>query len=327
MEIDRMAHRTLAYEAIAATLREALASGSLPEGTVLLEGPIAAVFDSSRSPVKQALATLETQGMIRRFDGRGMLAGKRGDPLRIKITPEMLGLQEKAAIAKTFAWQSFYYDFENTIILRAVFGSARINELALARHYDVGRTVAGDIIKHAAENGIVVRDSKSRWWINSLDETRFRDLYELRLLLEPAALSGAIRRIPAEAVETMLKRLMEVSGKFPDVAGAELDALEEDLHIKTLRYSANPEILEALKRTRCILVAGKHIQRAVRGTMPVDDFMQEHIDIMQAIAAGDDELAERSLRSHLELSSIKAGLRLQAYLQASRVSSIPYVLD
>lgn len=323
-----MAHRTLAYEAIADTLRKAVLSRSIPEGTVLLEGPIAAIFDSSRSPVKQALATLETEGLVRRFDGRGVLAGRKGSPLRVKITPEMLDMEEQAAaIPKTFAWQSFYYDFENTVILRAVFGSFRINELALARHYNVGRTVAGDILNHAAENGIVVRDGKSRWWINSLDESRFHDLYELRLLLEPAALKSAMRRIPAPALETMLQRLIDVSGKFPSVASAELDALEEDLHVRTLQYSANGEILEALKRTRCILVAGKHIQRAVRTTMPVDDFMDEHIDIMKAIAAHDEQSAEQALKSHLELSSSKARERLQAYLATSKVTPISYVLD
>lgn len=323
-----MAHRTLAYEAIANALRKAMLLKSIPEGTVLLEGPIAALFDSSRSPVKQALATLETEGLVRRFDGRGVLAGKDGEPLRLKISPDMLDIEDEAAASpKTFAWQSFYYDFENTVILRAVFGSFRINELALARHYNVGRTVAGDILNHAAKNGIVVRDDKSRWWINPLDEERFRDLYEVRLLLEPAALKTAMQRIPAETLAAMRRRLVAVSEKFPDIASAELDALEEDLHVATLQYSTNSEILEALKRTRCVLVAGKHIQRAVRGTMPIDAFMGEHLDIMDAITARNYPLAEKALTSHLEASSNKARDRLQAYLATSQVTPISYVLE
>ncbi|MGM4914969.1 GntR family transcriptional regulator [Rhizobium sp. 768_B6_N1_8] len=323
-----MAHRTLAYEAIANALRKAVTSKTIPEGTVLLEGPIATLFDSSRSPVKQALATLETEGLVRRFDGRGVLAGREGEPLRLKISPDMLDLElEASASPKTFAWQSFYYDFENTVILRAVFGSFRINELALARHYNVGRTVAGDILNHAAKNGIVVRDDKSRWWINPLDEDRFRDLYEVRLLLEPAALKTAMQNIPATTLAAMRQRLTTVSGKFPDIASAELDALEEDLHVATLKFSANGEILEALKRTRCVLVAGKHIQRAVRGTLPIDAFMDEHLDIMDAIAAHDYPLARKALTDHLEASGNKASERLQAYLAISNVTPISYVLD
>lgn len=323
-----MAHRTLAYEAIAETLRKAVLGSRLPEGTVLLEGPIAALFDSSRSPVKQALATLEAEGLVRRFDGRGVLAGSKGEPLRLKITPQMLALEaEPAAMPKTFAWQNFYYDFENTVILRAVFGSFRINELALARHYNVGRTVAGDILNHAAKNGIVVRDEKSRWWISPLDEARFHNLYEMRLLLEPAALKTAMTRIPPAVLEEMRERLTDVTSHFPQIEPAELDGLEEDLHVEALQYSANGEILEALKRTRSVLVAGKHIQRAIRGTSPIDPFMDEHLEIMDAIAANDFTRAEASLTSHLRASSDKARERLLTFRGISDVSPISYVLD
>lgn len=323
-----MAYRTLAYEAIADTLRKAMEDKTLPDGAVLLEGPIAALFDSSRSPVKQALATLEAEGLVRRFAGRGMLSGRAGGPNRIKITPSMLGIEADPVVSpKTFAWQTFYYDFENTVILRAVFGRCRINELALARHYDVGRTVAGDILNHAAKNGILSRDEKSRWWINPLDETRFQDLYELRLLLEPAALKSAMTRIPADELAASRHRLIEAVKNFPCVESAELDTLEEDLHIGVLQHSANGEILEALKRTRCVLVAGKHIQRAVRGSLPIDSFMEEHLQILDAIEACDYAQAERFLTTHLQASGRKARERLQAFREVSDVAQISYVFD
>ncbi|MBY3258642.1 GntR family transcriptional regulator [Rhizobium laguerreae] len=320
--------RTLAHEAICETLRKAIEMKTLPEGTVLLEGPIAAIFDSSRSPVKQALAKLESEGLVRRFDGRGVLVGITGGPLRLKVTPEMLSLEaDPTGNPKVFAWQNFYYDFEKTVILRAVFGPARINELALARYYNVGRTVAGDILNYAAKTGIVIKDERSRWWINSLDEERFHNLYELRILLEPAALKTAITRILPTSLDVMRNRLIETSNHFPRIEPAELDALEEDLHIGLMQFSANSEILEALKRTRCVLVAGKHIQRAVRGAMPIDAFMHEHLEIMDAAASLDFKTAEAALIDHLATSSRKANERLAAYIQSHQVSPIEYVLD
>lgn len=321
-----MAHRPLAYESIADTLRRAVLGGSVPEGTVLLEGPIAALFGSSRSPVKQALATLEAEGLVRRFEGRGVLAGNGAPPLRLKITGEMLEL-EAPKNAKAFAWQSYYYDFEETVVLRAVFGSCRINELALARHYKVGRTVAGDILNHAAKNGIVISDEKSRWWINPLDERRFQDLYEIRLLLEPAALRTAMARIPSDTLSEMRGRLTQASAKFPLVEPAELDRLEEDLHVNLLQYSSNSDILETLVRTRGILVAGKHIQRAVRGRLPIDAFMDEHLEIMDAIDAGNAAAAQSALGEHLQRSSDKAVERLRAFRKISVVSHMSYLID
>ncbi|RWM88753.1 MAG: FCD domain-containing protein [Mesorhizobium sp.] len=323
-----MAHRTLAYEAIAEALRKAVLSKALPEGTVLLEGPIAAIFDSSRTPVKQALAKLEAEGHVRKFDGRGVLAGRRGDPLRLPVTREMLELEPEAAeYPKTFAWRGIYYDFEKTVILRAVYGAARINELALARHYGVGRTVAGDLLQHAAMTGIVVRDDKAKWRINPLDEARFRNLYEVRLLMEPAALRTAIPRIPHEQIAGMKRRLLDAIESYPAIDGSELDAIEEDLHVDALRHSENGELLEALKRTHCVLVAGKHIQRAVRGPDAVDAFMDEHLGIVEAIEAQDFLTARDRLARHLLSSSRKAAERLEAFRALNSRTEVPFVLD
>lgn len=322
-----MHQRTLAYEAIVERLRRAIEGGLLPDGIVLLEGPIAALFSSSRSPVKRALSMLEEEGLIRRFDGRGYLSGKRGGPLRSRVTVEMLDLQAEPGVGpRTYAWQSCYYDFEKDIILRAVFGQARINELAMARHYRVGRSVASDMLNRAARTGLVTIDGRARWVINPLNQGRFRDLYELRMILEPAALRTAIAQVPKDVVRAMRERLCQVSGRFPNVETSELDELEEDLHIDLLQFGTNSEILEALGRTRCILVAGKHIQRAIRNDAPIDAFMGEHLSILDAIIAQDAGLAEQKLVEHLMISSQKATERLQQYLKTNEVLEMPFVV-
>lgn len=316
-----------AYETICSALRSAISTGRLPAGAVLLEGPIAILFGSSRTPVKQALAKLEREGMVRRFDGRGMLAGKKGPPLRLQITLQMLGADAEAASPKAPAWRTHYYDFENTVVLRATMDSARINEVALARHYRVGRTVASDLLANAAHMGIVYRNEKSHWMINPLDEARFRHLYELRLLLEPAGLQTAIERIPEEVLREARRRLEDVSRRFPLVESAELDRLEVDLHVDLIGFSSNLEILEALKRTRCLLVAGKHIQRAVRDGGAIDAFMDEHLGIIDAISDKDYRLARRRLHHHLLQSSKKAKQRLQAFRQQYRTAPIPFLFE
>lgn len=327
MTYGRMKRRSLAYAVIADTLRGAIEGKLLPDGIVLLEGPIATLFSSSRSPVKQALAALEEEGLVRRFEGRGVLAGREGCAIRQKVTAEMLGLEENGAVSvKTFSWQACYYDFEQAIILRAVFGSARINELALARHYGVGRSVASDMLHHATRTGLVTVDAKARWIINPLDECRFRDLYELRVLLEPVALRTAIERVPVEVVGAMRDRLMRLACSFPNVEPRDIDSLEEDLHVDLLQFGTNGEVLEALKRTHSVLVAGKHIQRAIRRDAPIDAFMGEHMEVLDAILRDDARGAEVRLSDHLVASGHKAQDRLQRYLRTNDVPDVPFVL-
>ena len=52
------------YELITRVLRENILSGTLPAGFVLLEGPIAAVMQTSRVPVREALKLLAAQGSL-----------------------------------------------------------------------------------------------------------------------------------------------------------------------------------------------------------------------------------------------------------------------
>jgi DNA-binding GntR family transcriptional regulator len=318
--------RTPAYASITERLRRGIESGTLPEGAVLLEGPLASIFGSSRSPVKQALQLLEEEGLLSRFDGRGLLVGTGDVPKRIKISAAMLDMEAGAAPPpKHFAWESLYYDFEREVILRSVFGRFRVNELALARHFDVGRTVARDLLIHAQQVGIVAKGEKSHWWIIPLDEERFHDLYELRMLLEPAALETAIGRIPPDVLAAMTAHLEAgLRGEVGGAGSAELDVLEEELHIGCLAYGGNPEIVEALKRTRCILVSGKHLQVALQREPFFDSFMEEHLEIMRAIARHDVETAKQLLWQHLFASSEKAAERLAAFRASHAVTPSSY---
>ena len=96
-----------AYVAIANSLRDSIASGSLPPGTVLLEGPLAELFGSSRAPVKQALAMLEDSGELSRFSGRGLIV-TGGEPRRIKLTADDVGVGTGGgSVLKSFAWETF----------------------------------------------------------------------------------------------------------------------------------------------------------------------------------------------------------------------------
>ena len=46
-------------------------------------------------------------------------------------------------------------------------------------------------------------DERQRWIVTPLDERRIRNLYQLRWLLEPAALAGAAADVSAEDIAAM----------------------------------------------------------------------------------------------------------------------------
>ena len=308
---EETADRTHAYAKIMQRLEEGIQSGRVPNGVVLLEGSLAEIFGSSRSPVKQALRLLESRGLVRRFEGRGFLAGNGAPTRRMKFSASML--QQRAVLPKSFAWQAFYYDFEREISLLSIVGAFRVNELALARHFNVGRTVARDLLLQAQRSGMVTKSGKSHWLIVPLDETRYRDLYELRYLLEPTAIERAAGIIPAATLDAIMARHREARARFPAISISDMDTLENDLHVACVSFGGNPEIDEALKRTRCLLVTSKHLQKSLNRTPQIDPFMDEHLAILKAMKAGHASGAARAMRRHLLSSGDKTLERLAAF--------------
>ncbi|WP_425359282.1 GntR family transcriptional regulator [Aureimonas flava] len=313
------------YERIAALLRGAVDAGRLPPGLVLSEVPLARLFGASRSPIRQALAQLEADGLVRRFDGRGLVVGDCA-PNRAAVTPAMLGLSAGAlgSIHERTA-DALYYRVERELILHSLRGAFRVSELALSRHLDVGRSVARDVLVRAQGAGLIDKGDNSRWTVVPLGPERIDQFYELRILLEPVALGQAAPRIPPDLLAAVAAGHREAGAAWPDLDAATLDRLETDLHVHCLDFATNPEIGEALRRSRMVMLSGKHVQRALGATAALDRFMDEHLEVIEALRLGRTAAAQDGLARHLASSRAKALERLAAFRRLPQPEPAPYI--
>ena len=125
------------YGLITLVLRSNIMSGVLPEGLVLLEGPIAALMQTSRMPVQAALQRLSAEGLVHRFDGRGYLVGAESQgapPLRRDISEFALDVPQQVdtALQTRGTWKHCYDEVEEQVASCQVFGEFRIVETELA---------------------------------------------------------------------------------------------------------------------------------------------------------------------------------------------------
>jgi DNA-binding GntR family transcriptional regulator len=324
---DGAARQLPIYERVSQLLRRALDDGSIPPGLVLLEGPVADILSVTRTPVRKALHALEEEGLVSRFDGRGYTAGAAGvEPRRIALEAAMLGLDSDAEpVRKTRGWESIYDEVERNIVHLSVFDSYRVNELELARHFNVGRMVARDVLLRLEALGLLEKDERMRWAIKPLDADRLNHLYELRWLLEPTALRGGARSIPPAELQTMVGHLRQAMTSYPKISRIELDELEHDLHIGLLSRCPNVDLLQSLERTRCILTLSKHVLGETAPMPKSDPFMSEHLEILEAVGRDDIALAEGLLRKHLESSCVKLIQRVALLRKTYGTPKLPYI--
>jgi DNA-binding GntR family transcriptional regulator len=211
------------------------------------------------------------------------------------------------------------------LIFHSALGRFRVNEVELARHYKVGRTVAHDVLVQAQSTGLLAKDERLRWYVVPLDEKRVCDLYDLRELLEPKAIAAGIGRVPPDFLSGMAERLEAAIAAYPKVSAAEMDALEHGLHVTSLGYCGNPEIMEALKRTRCLHFTQKHMLGAQLSYPTTEPFMTEHLEIVRAMQRGDAAKVETHMLGHLRTARAKVIDRLALFRKSFAGSDLPYI--
>jgi DNA-binding GntR family transcriptional regulator len=326
-EIQTISSTDPIYRKIQGILEQKILGNEIAVGTVILEGPIAEFFGVSRAPVKTALAHLIDQGLVKRFEGRGYLVtGGLLTPVERQRTfdPALLesDTSERTELKTPAAWERIYDEVERELTSHSPFGRRRIVENDLAQHFGVSRTVAHDVLTRLQNLGIIDKDRQSRWFVVPLTVERVRHLYEVRRILEPAALAKAATVIPRETVEEMVRRLDATLAAYPDVSIQQLDRLEHDLHIGCISRCDNQELLDLLKRTQALLISNKYVLGGHIELPGVDPFMGEHRVILQALLDGRPARAAAALRRHLDLSVTKVVRRLEI-LQTSEPPPLP----
>ncbi len=184
------------YALVERVLRANIARRHLPEGLVLLEAPLGALLQTSRAPVQRALARLEQDNLVHRFEGRGFLVGPAGStapPVRRDLRQLGLVVSDDVdeALQARGSGEWIATDLEQAVSACLVFGAFRMVEADVAAHYHVSRTVIRDVLGRLQERGLLRKTQSSRWIAGPLTAQALRDCFEIRGILEPAALLAA----------------------------------------------------------------------------------------------------------------------------------------
>lgn len=154
---------------------------------------------------------LERDRLVSRFEGRGYVVGSGDKPvpykrtdirdLNLDLSPVLDGEQNLPN------WARIDEEVEAELSRCLIFGQYRIIEKLLADYYSVSRTVARDVLGRLQERSIVSKSATSRWIVKPLTAQAIRDKFELRIILEVAALKTAAPLIDKAALRDLTKRI------------------------------------------------------------------------------------------------------------------------
>jgi len=180
------------------------------------------------------------------------------------------------------------------ITMGALEPGARLREIPLSEHLGVSTTPVREALRRLEAEGLVEVTPRRGAVVTALDAGQVADLYDLRIILEVAAV-----RLASKSGRALVEvdRLVEASGQYveesPQVTFHRLDV---ELHRAIADRSGNQELARMVEHVH------RRIQ-AVRIRCDVPGRLQiahgQHAEIAAAIRASDADAAAEALTLHL----------------------------
>lgn len=182
-----------------------------------------------------------------------------------------------------------YQDLRRQIIYCALPPAARVTEADLGKQLGLGKTPIREALGRLAQEGLVRVIPRQGYAITPITLRDVRDLFDLRLIVEPAAVQRAAGNIDVTNLRRLdaLCKAGYVLGDHGSVT-AFLRANTE-FHVSIAHASGNARLSQLLAQLLDESERLFHLGLMLRNRS--DEMAHEHHDLVEALAAGDAETA------------------------------------
>ena len=118
----------------------------------------------------------------------------------------------------------------------------RFTETKMAKYYEVSRTPVRDALYRLQREGFLEVGFRRGWKVRNLDFAYFDDLYDLRIVLEIAAVDRICKMKTQSQKLLDLKDIWLVPKNKRKADGREVARLDESFHLALVSAAANKEI-------------------------------------------------------------------------------------
>jgi DNA-binding GntR family transcriptional regulator len=186
-----------------------------------------------------------------------------------------------------------YHEIRALIVSLELAPGAVIDERELIERLEIGRTPVREALRRLAQERLVEVYPRRGMFVTGVDVRELARISEVREMLEPeAARLAADRATDADRAE--LAALVEEL----DRGGSELMELDERIHRAVYRAAHN-DLLEATLEQYYVL-ALRIWSIALERADDLEEAVEAHRALLEAIQAGDGERAADAMRAHVQ---------------------------
>jgi len=193
--------------------------------------------------------------------------------------------------------QQAYYLLRDRIVTLGLTPGTLVNERELAEEFGLGRTPIRDALRRLADDGLVEVYPRRGIYVGPIDVGDLGAISEIRVELE-----GFVSRLAAERrqdvdradIEALLDELDAAAGVADE---RRLIHLDQRIHRLIYRLARNPFLEAALDRYYVLALRLWFL--ALERMHRLEDAVDEHRQLLDAISTGDGATAERIARDHV----------------------------
>ena len=169
-----------------------------------------------------------------------------------------------------------------------------IDEMKMAEAFGISRTPLRESLKVRAAEGLVTMKVRRGAYVTEVSEKDLRDVYHLLSLLE----SDAAATVAEQATAAQLEQLQLLHQEL-EAAVADADQffrVNEAFHMQLLALCDNRFLSQVVADLRKVMKLNRHQSLFKRGR--IEDSLQEHAAIVQALAQRNPGAARQAMHTH-----------------------------
>jgi DNA-binding GntR family transcriptional regulator len=196
----------------------------------------------------------------------------------------------------------------------------RFSENELASRLGVSRTPVRQALYRLEHEGYIVVESKSGWSVRAFEFHTFEDLYDVRLVLELAAVRRLCEIDPMPSLAELKDAwLVTPEDRLSDAR--EIGLLDEAFHATLVEAAGNAELArthrEVSERIRVVRRLEFGVPERIRHTYA------EHAQILRAVLRRKGEQAQMLMKAHIEVAKAEVRKITLHKLATARMESQP----
>lgn len=215
-----------------------------------------------------------------------------------------------------------YERIHRDILSCVIAPGSEISETQLCGHYKLGKAGVRVALTKLCHDGLVRAIPRRGYMVVPVTLKDIHDVFELRLMLEPAAARMAAGKVSTHELRTHDDVCR--AGYQPGDAKSTGRFLEANkaFHVTIARATGNARLAAAIEHLLDEMTRLLHLGLGLR--KGPQETQHEHRNLVKALARGDGETAERVCREQIEASR---NMVLSAILTSRSVMNLPITTD